>query len=588
MPIVGTLDISGAKYHFGYDLLSQNVANNSSTVSFYGILEVLNNYIAWSSGTASVHTASAGLSTYYSKGSYTVVQSNFTFTHESDGNKTLTVGYAIDTTMPGGSANGFVNITLPKINRVAITNSVISQSNINNVEEWFKINYTKYIDNYTYKLRVSIPHVVELEKINYNTSGAEYTLSSTALNTLLDNMNKNTVQLGFAIETWNGNTMLSAGNELVVNGKLLDANPVFVDYDIEETNNTVKNLTGSTKNNVINVNGYSNIKATITSNNKAVALKRATMNKYRFAVDGNTPVDITYSDNTDVSGTIEGALTGVYNLYAIDSRENSTLITKQATTIIDYNNVYIDKQNCSFVRDNNQVGQNAILTLNGTFWNNNFGQANNSLSVSYKFKKADSSTWITGTTTITPTINENNFSFTGLIASDNQDGTWDLNSNYNLEITVSDALSSAVIDTLILNSAIPTLCLDKEGTGIMCAYDSNIGGALQVEGKIIDGGTIVWTNPNPTNAFSSQTINLSKSLDDCYEIIFRQNRNSSRYFSTGKIPVGYGTILEAYGNNYRPTGTTVSGNTIYFESASPDNNYAIPEIVISYKNNLFS
>lgn len=106
-------------------------------------------------------------------------------------------------------------------------------------------------------------------------------------------------------------------------------------------------------------------------------------------------------------------------------------------------------------------------------------------------------------------------------------------------------------------------------------------------------GKSLWENANPTASFSAQTITLSESLANysCYEIIFRQNRTSSRYMTTGKIPVGYGTILNAYSNNYRPTGTTVSGNTIAFENASANgttnNDYVIPVYVIGYKSGVF-
>ena len=100
-------------------------------------------------------------------------------------------------------------------------------------------------------------------------------------------------------------------------------------------------------------------------------------------------------------------------------------------------------------------------------------------------------------------------------------------------------------------------------------------------------GKKIWTNASPTSSFASQTITLSESLSNYnyYEIVFRQNKNATneRYFTTGKIPVGHGTILNAYGTSYRPTGTSVSGNTISFESASPDNNYAIPIYVKGYK-----
>lgn len=103
-------------------------------------------------------------------------------------------------------------------------------------------------------------------------------------------------------------------------------------------------------------------------------------------------------------------------------------------------------------------------------------------------------------------------------------------------------------------------------------------------------GKSLWENPNPTASFSSQTITLSESLANysCYEIIFRQNTTSSRYFSTGKLPVGYGTILNAYGTNYRATGQTVSGTSIYFENANAtDNGYVIPVYVIGYKSGVF-
>ena len=106
-------------------------------------------------------------------------------------------------------------------------------------------------------------------------------------------------------------------------------------------------------------------------------------------------------------------------------------------------------------------------------------------------------------------------------------------------------------------------------------------------------GNKLWENQNPSASFSSQTITLSESLANysCYEIIFRQSKTTTRYFSTGKIPVGYGTILNAYANNYRPTGTTVSGNTIAFENASvngsTDNGYVIPVYVIGYKSGVY-
>ena len=108
-------------------------------------------------------------------------------------------------------------------------------------------------------------------------------------------------------------------------------------------------------------------------------------------------------------------------------------------------------------------------------------------------------------------------------------------------------------------------------------------------------GKKLWENQNPTASFPSQTITLSESLANysCYEIIFKQSNTNERYLSTGKIPVGHGTILSyvTSTNSYRATGTTVSGNTIAFENAyvgSTSNNViAIPIYVIGYKSGVY-
>jgi hypothetical protein len=103
-------------------------------------------------------------------------------------------------------------MALTNISRYAVTNSVAGS----NIEENFSVNYTKYV-NYTYKLRISRPRIEALETINYPTSGTIFKLSKATIERLFDVYpNTNTFDLGFAIETWDGNTMLSAGNEKII------------------------------------------------------------------------------------------------------------------------------------------------------------------------------------------------------------------------------------------------------------------------------------------------------------------------------------------------------------------------------------
>lgn len=108
-------------------------------------------------------------------------------------------------------------------------------------------------------------------------------------------------------------------------------------------------------------------------------------------------------------------------------------------------------------------------------------------------------------------------------------------------------------------------------------------------------GNKLWENQNPTASFPSQTITLSESLANysCYEIIFKQSSPNERYMTTGKIPVGHGTILGyvTSNNSYRATGSTVSGNTISFENAyvgsTSNNGVVIPVYVIGYKSGVY-
>jgi len=499
-------------FYLGAKYSTQSTVNNTttiqtrltSTVSYSGIYGQGYNFTCSYAPTVS----GTGTWTFTNE---TITSGSSTITHNADGTKSLTLNAFVSNTSWGLSHTLSASVTLPKINRYGITNSVEGSD----IEGDFKVNYIKYVDSYNYKLRISIPSVVMLERIDYNTSGVSFQLSSNSIQELYTRMSSNSISLGFAIETWDsaGTTKLSDGNEKIITAILTNANPIFSNFEFEDVNPVTLALTGDSS---INVNGYSNIKATISTSNKATSQKGSTMIKYQFRAGSSNPLDISYSSDSEVSGIINGSTSGVYNIYAIDSRQNSTLVTKLASSEIAYQPLYIDKQSCSFIRNDNQVGENGVLTLNGTIWNDSFGDVTNSItSVTYKFKKTSDSQWINGTTTIIPTITNNNFTFTGQIASDNLDTTWDLDASYNIEVTIYDELSSSTID-LILNSAIPTMSLDKKGVGIMCGYDENIGGPLQLpfEGEQIN--VLDYYNSKLIASYEFESANNSYTFNDLH------------------------------------------------------------------------
>ena len=465
-------------------LNSQSVANNNSSVSYQSRLYYGGGYFNTGSPSSKSISGtgasgqSGDASGTYNSGETTLNTITGTVTHDTNGNANVSANASVNFG-PWSYSNSVTGSTsLPKINRVAVTNSATGSD----IEQPFNVNYTKYVNNYQYKLRISIPNVIALETIDYNTSGEQFTLSQSTIENLYSRFTTtNTFNLGFAVETWNGSTKLSAGNEKIISCKITGNTPIFTDFEYNDINSTTLALTGNSK---YNINGYSTIRVLISQTNKAIAQKGATMVKYQLMIGSETK-EIAYSDTDDVYIDLPNASIGEYKVYAIDSRNNSTLVTKLSLKNIEYEPLYIDKANSNTERDDGGIGENVTLNYRGTIWNDSFGDVSNSITIAkYEFKKVSDSEWITGTTNITPTISENNLSFSGLIRSNETGYIFPVQDSYNFRITLQDKLSTTVVELTPLPSGTPNISLNKNGVGIMCDYDETLGGLLQVGGEI--------------------------------------------------------------------------------------------------------
>lgn len=459
---------------------SQSMANNTTTYQVRMVYYTSQaNGVNFSSATATLDGTQKGYGyTNMPYGETVILDINRTITHNTNGSSpTKNIATSWSATFGGGGSTS-ANITFPAIKRFAtITNSPTSLTDEDT--PWFSYSNPA---NGTMSCWLEVnPNNTHLATRTLSGSSGTFTWDLTTeereqLRSQLTTSNTGTIRIGL-YTTINGTT---GSNYVDRTFTIVNANPVFSDFTFEDVNTTTLALTG---NNQDIIKGYSKIRATISTTNKAVAQKGASMVKYRLSI-GDSSVDIAYNDEETVSSMISNVSSGTINVYAVDSRNNSTMVTKLANREINYEAVYTNINNSSFQRDDNRVGDNGVLTLSGTFWNDNFGDVSNSLTVSYRFKKSDSSTWINGTTSIVPTVSENTFSFSGMLASDNVDTTWDLQSSYDLEITISDELTTSITN-YVLASAVPTLSLDKEGVGIMCQYDTSLGGGLQVYGEVI-------------------------------------------------------------------------------------------------------
>jgi hypothetical protein len=228
---MATISGGGSNGHhtFYLNLSESNVdtANNRSTVNWnfqitgqsgWDFYDIGSTIVITINGTQ-VYNAYAQRS-YGGSGTATWASGSIVVPHNSDGSKTISASFSYSQSSSSyytpGNASGSGNMTLTKINRYAVTNSV----NGTDLEGIFKVNYTKYVNDYKYKVRISFPKIEALDYIDYNTSGEPFTLSNNVIEKAYDRYpDTNTFQLGFAVETWNnaGTQRIDLGNEVVIN-----------------------------------------------------------------------------------------------------------------------------------------------------------------------------------------------------------------------------------------------------------------------------------------------------------------------------------------------------------------------------------
>lgn len=229
--VAGTIYGNGCNYQLQYDILEQKPSDNTTKVRLYGVLNVTAGWVQMDVATKAWawYSENRNLAHYYNNGSHTLVQGDYTFTHNEDGTLTKDIEFGIETSMIDGKQT--VSITFPKINRAAKIDTFTGDSIRGN----FAATYTKYSDSYRYKLRISVPNIKMLDTFDNYVSGTPVKLSQDSITYIKDRYSK-TVTLGGVIETWSGNTQwdsqelmitckVNSDAKIRVNGEWKDATP---------------------------------------------------------------------------------------------------------------------------------------------------------------------------------------------------------------------------------------------------------------------------------------------------------------------------------------------------------------------------
>ena len=459
---------------------TQEISNNRSYVYYQARTYFEGGYIIDQQGSGSVNGTSANTVsntvTRPTTGENIIATTEGWVSHDNDGKKSISCSASLS--FPnwgwGNTANGSAD--LPNIPRFAtITDYPISFTDEEN--PYFKFSNPA---NASMSCWLEInPTGEHLATRTLSGTSGTYTwnLTETERNQLrakTPNSNVATCRIGL-YSTIGGTT---SPNYKDVQYKIVNANPINPIIEILDGNSITKSLTGQTD---VIVKGHSTIVLNIYPQYKAIAQKSATMKNYIFEADGKA-----YSETEMVTFEKQNySKTGV-KLYSVDSRGNSSLLnhTFPSNYYIDYFD--ITKGAISLTRGNSGVGEEVTLSYSGTFWNGNFGAANNSLTATYKYKKTTSNVWITGTTTINPTISNNDFSYNGQIAGDTQSHGFDINDSYDFEVVISDSLSTVTFSA-ILGSGKPAIALYGNKVALGDKYDTSLGG-IQLWGDVYVNG----------------------------------------------------------------------------------------------------
>lgn len=494
-----------------YDVLSQNISGNYTTFRLYGIFYYGGGTSVGSSySTFTLHTSTIKSGSYrYYPGDTQLGYVDINVGHNNDGTFPSTyIGISASSYHMSGSAGGY--LSAPTIPRQAN----ITGYNDFNDEQSPKITYNNP-GGFRINARLEFAGTnIRRDNIS-NTGSYTFSLTDAERKLLRQKCTSNSMTVRGVIATCIGGTTENYWSYWDRTMTIVNGNPTFENFNFEDTGTTTTALTGDP--NAI-IKGYSNVSVTIPSSMKATAKKEATMSKYR-AVSGTGSTDIPYSETLQVGGRLISS-ESIISVYAIDSRSNSTMVSKAIASFINYTEV---TKGSITVNRSNGVSESTNLKINGTYHAVNFGKVTNTIKTAqYRYKVTNSSTWsdYQDFTINTSTSGENgSFSFDGLIKGDTDEG-FNIENSYNLEVLIKDELSSVTF-TANIGSGIPNIALAKNGVGIMGKYDEDVGGNLQINGEPVLMPYTLYSNESGSDG----TITLSDSVVNysCLTIVYRDN-----------------------------------------------------------------
>ena len=410
--------VSGA----GYDIPN----NRTKVYCKLTIYITSGQFSVYSSTTKSISCTGLSGSTQDANGTYgagetTLQEISGYVTHNNDGTKSVTMSGNFTSTPWGFNNTASATVELPQIPRastVACSSPFIGDTatiTINKKVASFASTVTYHIKDYSTLTGTIAEKTSE-------------TVLSFATSELVDQIyalipNDKSIAGTIRCRTYNGNTKI--GDTTIANFNLYakedDCKPT-VTGTVIDTNEKSKAITGDeTK----FIKYISKPKVTVS----ATANKSSTINSYSINLnDGQSQNLQEYTFDSIGSNTV--------TINAIDSRGyGNPQDIDLSEKMIDYIKLAISSD--FHVARTEDVSNEVKLNCTGAWYNGMLGDVQNELSISFQYKTSDETEWTDGGT-LTPTIEDNKFSFANVSLGN----IYDYETEYQFKLIVSDKLDS--------------------------------------------------------------------------------------------------------------------------------------------------
>ena len=251
--------------------------------------------------------------------------------------------------------------------------------------------------------------------------------------------------------------------------------PTFTNFSYADINSTTVALTG---NNQKLISGYSNLRITIPTSNKASGNNSAKISKYVATVAGTSKSANEVDGSTVTFGTYNQVKSNAMSVYAIDTRGLQSNTVSKTATLISYTKPVISS--ATNLKRVGGIGTDVNFNFSATFWNGRFGSVANTITkIEYARINATSNDWSSATWY---TIPSERYTISGNAVKNVTDAKltgFTLGTAYRVRIRIIDKLDSNYIDLNVTKGdvvvafnktkkyfgigKIPTVALDVSG-----------------------------------------------------------------------------------------------------------------------------